>query len=145
MSLGQGVPRGSGLFHQHFPHTSSSFFTALHQVYLSKRYNRMKGAGDARGVGKKDRGNQGRSIRSLQLCRGDLRREIPLLMHPTADPAGAKPRRDHRFLARVSRHEVPKTAGEEATKDIRPRQGVALPSQSTGATPWRGRRITCDA
>ena len=47
-------------------------------------------------------------------------------MHPTADPAGAKPRRDHRFLARVSRHEVPKTAGEEATKDIRPRQGVAL-------------------
>ena len=47
-SLGQGVPRESGLFHQHFPHTSSSSFTALHQVYLSKRYNRMKGAGAAK-------------------------------------------------------------------------------------------------
>ncbi len=33
-------------------------------------------------------------------------------MLPPADPAGAKPRRDHRFLARVSRHEVPKTAGK---------------------------------
>ena len=29
------------------------------------------------------------------------------------DPAGAKPRRDHRFLARKSRHEVPKTAGKK--------------------------------
>ena len=47
MSLGQGVPRGSLLFHQHFPHASSSSFTALPQVYLSKRYNRMKGAGAA--------------------------------------------------------------------------------------------------
>ena len=33
-------------------------------------------------------------------------------MHPTVDPAGAEPRRDHRSLARVSRHEVPKTAGK---------------------------------
>ena len=51
-------------------------------------------------------------------------------MHPTADPAGAEPRRDHRSLARVSRHEVPKTAGEDAKKDIRPRQGVALIRES---------------
>ena len=34
-------------------------------------------------------------------------------MHPSADPAGAKPRRDHRFLDRVSRHEVPKTPGND--------------------------------
>ena len=34
-------------------------------------------------------------------------------MLPHADPAGAKPQRDHRFLARVSRHEVPKTAGDD--------------------------------
>ena len=34
-------------------------------------------------------------------------------MHPPADPAGAKPRRDHRFLDRVSRHEVPKTPGKK--------------------------------
>ena len=59
----------------------------------------MKGAGAARLVGTKGEGNQGGRIRSLQLRRGDLRREIPLLMHPTADPAGAEPRRDHRFLA----------------------------------------------
>ena len=36
---------------------------------------------------------------------------IPALLLPPADPAGAKPRRDHRFLDRVSRHEVPKTPG----------------------------------
>ena len=47
------------------------------------------------------------------------------------DPAGAQPRRDHRFLARVSRHEEPKTPGEDAEKDIRPRQGVALISEPT--------------
>ena len=51
-------------------------------------------------------------------------------MHPPADPVGAKPRRDHRSLARVSRHEVPKTAGEDAKKDKRPRQGVALIRES---------------
>ena len=34
-------------------------------------------------------------------------------MLPPVDPAGAKPRRDHRFLARMSRHEVPKTAGND--------------------------------
>ena len=33
-------------------------------------------------------------------------------MLPPADPAGAEPRRDHRSIARVSRHEVPKTAGK---------------------------------
>ena len=51
-------------------------------------------------------------------------------MHPTADLAGAEPRRDHRSLARVSRHEVPKTAGEDARKYKRPRQGVALIRES---------------
>ena len=35
------------------------------------------------------------------------------MMLPPADPAGAKPRRDHRFLDRVSRHEVPKTPGND--------------------------------
>ena len=29
------------------------------------------------------------------------------------DPAGAQPRRDHRFLDRVSRHAVPKTPGKD--------------------------------
>ena len=40
------------------------------------------------------------------------RRLISALLLPPADPAGAKPRRDLRCLARVSRHEVPKTAGK---------------------------------
>ena len=35
-----------------------------------------------------------------------------------ADPAGAKPRRDHRFLDRVSRHEVPKTPGKKTSGKI---------------------------
>ena len=35
------------------------------------------------------------------------------MLLPPADPAGAKPRRDHRFLDRVSRHEVPKTPGND--------------------------------
>ena len=39
-------------------------------------------------------------------------------MHPTADPAGAKLRRDHRFLDRVSRHEVPKTPGKKTSVKI---------------------------
>ena len=34
------------------------------------------------------------------------------MLLPT-DPAGAKPRRDHRFLDRVSRHEVPKPPGTD--------------------------------
>ena len=34
------------------------------------------------------------------------------------DPAGAKPRRDHRFLDRVSRHEVPKTPGKRIPREI---------------------------
>ena len=37
---------------------------------------------------------------------------------PSADPAGAKPRRDHRFLDRVSRHEVPKTPGKRIPREI---------------------------
>ena len=40
------------------------------------------------------------------------RRLIPPLMLPPTDPAGAKPRRDHRFLDRVSKHEGPKTSGK---------------------------------
>ena len=43
----------------------------------------------------------------MQSCR-----LIPALLLPPADPAGAKPRRDHRCLARMSRHEVPMTAGK---------------------------------
>ena len=34
------------------------------------------------------------------------------MLLPT-DPSGAKPRRDYRFLDRVSRHEVPKTPGTD--------------------------------
>ena len=44
----------------------------------------------------------------MQSCR-----LIPALLLPHADPAGAKPRRDHRFLDRVSRHVVPKTPGND--------------------------------
>ena len=44
---------------------------------------------------------------AVQSCR-----LIPALLLLPADPAGAKPRRDHRFLDRVSRHEVPKTPGK---------------------------------
>ena len=45
------------------------------------------------------------------------RRLIPALL-PPADPAGAKPRRDRRFLDRVSRHEVPKTTGKKTSVKI---------------------------
>ena len=45
-------------------------------------------------------------------------RLIPALLLPPADPAGAKPRRDHRFLDRVSRHEVPKTPGKRIPREI---------------------------
>ena len=41
------------------------------------------------------------------------RRPNPAPLLPPADPAEAKPRRDHRFLARWSRHEVPKTPGKK--------------------------------
>ena len=37
---------------------------------------------------------------------------IPPMIRPD-DPEGAKPRRDHRFLARRSRHEVPMTPGNK--------------------------------
>ena len=40
------------------------------------------------------------------------------MLLPPADPEGAKPRRDHRFLDRVSRHEVPKTAGKRTPVKI---------------------------
>ena len=64
------------------------------------------------------------------------------LMHTPADPAGAKPRRDHRSLARVSRHKVPKTAGKKSSGKIYdPARVSHLPSQSISATPWRGRGL----
>ena len=44
----------------------------------------------------------------MQSCR-----LIPAMLLPPADPAGAKPRRDHRFLDRVSRHLMPKTPGND--------------------------------
>ena len=47
-----------------------------------------------------------------------IHRLLPLLMLPPADPAGAKPRRDLRCLARMSRHEVPKTAGKRTPVKI---------------------------
>ena len=46
------------------------------------------------------------------------RSQTPALLLPPADPAGAKPRRDHRFLDRVSRHEVPKTPGKKISEKI---------------------------
>ena len=68
---------------------------------------------------------------AFELYRGDLRCETPLLMHTPADPAGAKPRRDHRSLARMSRGEAPKTPGyRRYALYIRPRQGVALHGQA---------------
>ena len=74
------------------------------------------------------------------------RRLIPDLLLPPDDPAGAKPRRDHRFLDRVSRHEVPKTPGNnDACKVYDParvshipvNQSVLHPNGVTGsfATP----------
>ena len=45
---------------------------------------------------------------AVQSCR-----LIPAMLLPPADPAGAKPRRDHRSIARMSRHEVPKTPGND--------------------------------
>jgi len=77
---------------------------------------------------------------AVQSCR------LPALLLPPADPAGAKPRRDHRFLDRVSRHVVPKTPGnDDAFKVYDParvshipvRQSVRHPSGVAGslATP----------
>ena len=53
------------------------------------------------------------------------------------DPAGAQPRRDHRCLDRVSRHEVPKTPGnDDAFKVYDPARVSHLSgSQATSATP----------
>ena len=48
------------------------------------------------------------------LCGGDLQCEISLLTHTSGDPAGAKPRRDHRSLARMSRGAAPKTPGKKS-------------------------------
>ena len=63
-------------------------------------------------------------------------------MHTPADPAGAKPRRDHRSLARMSRGEAPKTPGKKSSGKIYdPARVSHLPSQSISATPWRGRGL----
>ena len=59
---------------------------------------------------------------------------------PPIDPAGAEPRRDHRLLARVSRHQVPMTPGKKTHFRI---YDPAKVSHSWGklvsATPYRGR------
>ena len=68
------------------------------------------------------------------------------MLLPHADPAGAKPRRDHRFLDRVSRHEVPKTPGnDDAFKVYDPArvshipvtQSVRHPNGVAGLEPHR--------
>ena len=70
-------------------------------------------------------------------CRGAI---------PPADPAGAQPRRDHRCLARVSRHEVAKTPGRKTHFRIYDparvshspvRQSVRHPSGVAGIEPHR--------
>ena len=67
---------------------------------------------------------------AVQSCR-----LIPAMLLPPADPAGAKPRRDHRFLDRVSRHLVPKTPGnDDAFKVYDPARVSHSPAIS--ATPY---------
>ena len=57
-----------------------------------------------------------------------------------ADPAGVKPRRDHRFLDRVSRHEVPKTPGKKTPREIYDPVRVSFPQAITiTSDPWRAR------
>ena len=70
-------------------------------------------------------------------CRGAI---------PPADPAGAQPRRDHRFLDRVSSHEVAKTPGRKTLIKMHDpdrvshspvRQSVRHPSGVAGIEPHR--------
>ena len=65
---------------------------------------------------------------------------------PPADPEGAQPWRDHRSLARVSRHEVPKTPGKTTSGMISDparvshlpvRQSVRHPGGVAGIEPHR--------
>ena len=72
------------------------------------------------------------------------RRLIPHLMLPPTDPAGAKPRRDHRFLDRVSRHEVPKTPDKKSPVKIYDPARVShlSESQANSATPYGSRDRT---
>ena len=56
-------------------------------------------------------------------------------MLPPADPAGAEPRRDHRSIARVSRHEVPKTARNDAFKVNDPARVSHLPVRQSVRHP----------
>ncbi len=60
-------------------------------------------------------------------------------MHLTADPAGAKPRRDHRSLARVSRHEVPMTRGS-APQAIHDPARASHGMHRKGEAGWAPRR-----
>ena len=65
---------------------------------------------------------------------------------PPVDPAGAQPRRDHRCLARWSRHVVPKTPGKKMlikmhdparVSHLPVRQSVRHPSGVAGLEPHR--------
>ena len=65
---------------------------------------------------------------------------------PPADPEGAQPWRDHRCLARWSRHEVPKTPGKKTffkmhdparVSHLPVRQSVRHPSGVAGIEPHR--------
>ena len=61
-----------------------------------------------------------------------------------ADPAGAKPRRDHRFLDRVSRHEVPKTPGkDDAFKVYDPARVSHSPDNQCDALAGSRDRLQC--
>ena len=59
----------------------------------------------------------------------------PIIRHD--DPAGAKPRRDHRFLARRSRHEVPMTPGKKPQEINDP--GRVSHFSVNQCDPYRGR------
>ena len=63
-----------------------------------------------------------------------------------ADPVGAKPRRDHRFLDRVSRREVPKTPGNDDAFKVYDPVRVSFPQKITiPSDPWQGRWGRSDA
>ena len=88
------------------------------------------------------------------------RRLIPHLLLPSGDPARAKPWRNHRFLDRVSRHEVPKPPERGSREryttppgrrtyqlviqcDTLRSRGVARNDRSTGLRGYAPRR-SCD-
>ncbi len=55
---------------------------------------------------------------------------IPLSILPPADPAGAEPRRDHRSIARISRHDVPRAAEGNASPYDLPARVSHYPSKA---------------